>query len=183
MGILSVVWPANDTRHLALDPMLFDMSSGIKVLFPSKECYPWQPTAKTDLQSAQRKTPFSQVLKCWKKICGWNIYPFAANFRGCSIQLGVATCIPDSTASLVSPHGQLCAIYEWCTFPTLKETKCPGASLMMPALKLEGKHCNWFLSMSFNLPWQCLEQCLATQGLSTLTNRLSPMSWILSYIW
>lgn len=40
MGILSMVWPANDTRHLALDPVLFEMSSGIEVLFPRKECYP-----------------------------------------------------------------------------------------------------------------------------------------------
>lgn len=40
MGILSTIWPANDTRHLALDPVLFEMSSGVKVLFPSKDYYP-----------------------------------------------------------------------------------------------------------------------------------------------
>lgn len=36
MGILSMVWPASDMRHLALDPMIFEMSSGIEILFPSK---------------------------------------------------------------------------------------------------------------------------------------------------
>lgn len=36
MGILSLVWPASDTRHLALDPMLCAVNSGIEVLFSSE---------------------------------------------------------------------------------------------------------------------------------------------------
>ena len=36
MGILSSVWPASDTRHLALDPTLGAVNSGIEVLFSSE---------------------------------------------------------------------------------------------------------------------------------------------------
>lgn len=37
MGILSLVWPSSDTRHLALDPVLFEMNSGTEDLFASEE--------------------------------------------------------------------------------------------------------------------------------------------------
>lgn len=39
MGMLSKVWPANDTRHLALDLALEAVSSGTEVLAQSGEFY------------------------------------------------------------------------------------------------------------------------------------------------
>lgn len=91
MGILSMVWPANDTRHLALDPVIFEMSWELRSYSHPKNITLSSPQLR--LSKCKNQDFFSSCIKMLKKNVNRIFTLLLQIFIVCPIQLEVATCI------------------------------------------------------------------------------------------